>query len=41
MREPAEVGSDNWPPPYDAAFAAPMQGTLRTILQAALDWVRA
>jgi N-formylglutamate deformylase len=41
MREPAEVRSDNWPPPYDAAFAAPMQGTLKTILQAALDWVRA
>jgi N-formylglutamate deformylase len=41
LREPAEVDADNWPPPYDAAFAGPMRRTLKTILQAALDWVRA
>lgn len=41
MREPAEVGPDNWPSPYDAAIAEPSRQTLKTILQAALDWARA
>ena len=39
MREPAEPGRpDNWPAPYDEAFAAPIRATLRTILETARDW---
>ncbi len=38
MREPREVGSDNWPSPFDPEFAAPMRQTLRKILQTALGW---
>lgn len=39
MREPAEPGRpDNWPTPYDEAFAAPIRATLRTILETARDW---
>jgi N-formylglutamate deformylase len=41
MREPAEVGPDNWPTPYDPEFAAPMRRILTTILQTALGWARA
>ena len=41
MREPSEVADHNWPSPYDPRSAAPMRRTLKTILQAALEWVRA
>ncbi|WP_158818378.1 N-formylglutamate deformylase [Methylocapsa sp. S129] len=41
MREPAPIGPDNWPSPYDPVFAVPIRQTLTTILQAALAWVRA
>ncbi len=41
MREPREVGPENWPSPYDPALAEAMRRTLRAVLQAALDWVRA
>jgi N-formylglutamate deformylase len=40
MREPAEVGPDNWPTPYDPEFAAPMRLTLTKILRTALGWAR-
>ncbi|ESY85695.1 formimidoylglutamase [Mesorhizobium sp. LNHC220B00] len=39
MREPDGKGTpDNWPVPYDAAFAAPIRATLTRILQIAIDW---
>ncbi|MBZ9744444.1 N-formylglutamate deformylase [Mesorhizobium sp. CO1-1-7] len=39
MREPEGKGTpDNWPVPYDAAFAAPIRATLTRILQTAIDW---
>ena len=38
MREPREVGSDNWPSPFDPEFAGAMRRTLRKILQTALGW---
>ncbi|TIT54020.1 MAG: N-formylglutamate deformylase, partial [Mesorhizobium sp.] len=39
MREPEGKGTpDNWPVPYDAAFAAPIRATLTQILQTAIDW---
>lgn len=39
MREPEEKGApDNWPVPYDAAFAAPIRVTLKQILETAIDW---
>ncbi|MER9326898.1 N-formylglutamate deformylase [Mesorhizobium sp. M0488] len=39
MREPEERGApDNWPVPYDAAFAAPIRVTLKQILETAIDW---
>jgi N-formylglutamate deformylase len=41
MREPAEIGPDNWPSPYDPEFAAPMRRTLTKILRTALGWARA
>ncbi|MBZ9918340.1 MULTISPECIES: N-formylglutamate deformylase [unclassified Mesorhizobium] len=40
MREPEGKGApDNWPVPYDAAFAAPIRATLRSILETAISWV--
>ncbi len=37
MREvPGPVSEADWPPPYDAAFAAPLRAVLRGILEAAL-----
>jgi N-formylglutamate deformylase len=41
MREPREVGPETWPSPYDPAFADATRRTLSSVLQAALDWVRA
>jgi N-formylglutamate deformylase len=41
MREPAEVGPDNWPTPYDPTFAEPMRQMLMAILRTALAWARA
>jgi len=39
MREPAEKGApDNWPVPYDAAYAAPIRATLKKILETAIEW---
>lgn len=39
LREPAEASTpENWPVPYDAAYAAPIQSTLRKILETALAW---
>jgi len=40
MAEPAVPDETNWPPPFDAAFAAPLQETLRAILAACLDFAR-
>ena len=41
MHEPEGKGElANWPTPYDPAFAAPMRATLKTILEAALEWAR-
>jgi formiminoglutamase len=41
MREP-EVPSepDNWPVPYDGAYAAPIRATLTNILETATAWAR-
>ena len=39
MREPiGPVGPDNWPGPYEDGYAAPIRGTLKTILETALNW---
>jgi N-formylglutamate deformylase len=35
------VGPDDWPPPYDPVYAAPVRETLRSILQACLAFGRA
>lgn len=41
MREaPGPVTDDQWPVPYDAAFAAPMRATLTRVLQACLEFAR-
>ena len=34
------VGPDNWPTPYDPAYAADMRATLTTILETALNFAR-
>ena len=39
LREPDGMPTpENWPPPYDPAYAVPLQAVLRQILQAALDF---
>lgn len=39
LREPVgPVGEGDWPVDYDERFAAPMQATLRTIMEAAVKW---
>ncbi|TIR38682.1 MAG: N-formylglutamate deformylase [Mesorhizobium sp.] len=39
MREPEGKGTpDNWPVPYDPAFAAPIRATLKRILESAIAW---
>jgi formiminoglutamase len=39
MREPGGKGTpDNWPVPYDPAFAAPIRATLKRILESAIAW---
>jgi formiminoglutamase len=39
LREPTgAVHEGNWPPPYDAAYAAPLRGTLRQVLQRCLEF---
>lgn len=39
MREPESKGApDNWPVPYDPAFAAPIRATLKRILESAIAW---
>jgi formiminoglutamase len=41
LREPVgPVDESNWPPEYDASFAAPMRETLRRVLQACLEFAR-
>lgn len=35
LREPVAPSPDNWPPDYDAAFAAPLRATLSRILEGA------
>ena len=35
-----DVSEQNWPTPYDPAFAAPVRATLRSILQSCLDFAR-
>ena len=37
MREPEGVDPDNWPTPYDEAFAAPMRAVLERILRACIE----
>jgi N-formylglutamate deformylase len=42
MREPeGAISEANWPPDYDAAFAAPMRDTLRRIFALCLDFAAA
>jgi N-formylglutamate deformylase len=42
LREPDEPGQpDNWPVAYDAEYAAPIQSTLKQVLEAALAWAKA
>lgn len=38
--EPDTVSPDNWPPPFDPVFAAPMRATLATILSVCLEFAR-
>jgi len=38
MREPDDIDESNWPSAYDPKFAAPLQETLRKILQACLNF---
>jgi N-formylglutamate deformylase len=41
LNEPEGKGtSETWPVPFDAAYAAPIRATLKTILQTALDWAK-
>jgi formiminoglutamase len=41
LREPiGDVGPANWPPAYDAAFAAPLRATLAAIFATCLDFAR-
>jgi N-formylglutamate deformylase len=40
MREPDSVNADNWPTPYDEAFAAPMRAALERILAACLEFAK-
>jgi N-formylglutamate deformylase len=41
LREPiGPVDTDNWPPAYDDAFAAPVRGTLRLVLEACLAFAQ-
>jgi formiminoglutamase len=35
-----DVSEQNWPTPYDPAYAAPVRATLRAILQSCLDFAR-
>jgi N-formylglutamate deformylase len=39
MREPSAVGPDNWPTPYEPAYAAAMSGVLEKIFSAILAWI--
>ena len=41
MREPDPVNADNWPTPYDEAFAAPMRAALEKVLRACLEFAKA
>jgi N-formylglutamate deformylase len=41
MRDPDEVGPDNWPAPYEPEFAQEMRRLLTTILETALRRIRA
>ncbi len=41
LREPEEaISEENWPAPYDPAFAAPLRDTLKQILEACLQFAR-
>lgn len=40
MREPDAVDPNNWPTPYDAAFAAPLRAVLERILSACVEFAR-
>jgi formiminoglutamase len=39
MREPKTVGPDNWPTPYEPAYAAATRGVLETIFATILNWI--
>jgi len=42
LREPiGAVNESDWPPPYDAEYAAPVRATLRRALESALAWAKA
>jgi formiminoglutamase len=41
MAEPEAVNPANWPSPYEANFARPLQKILQRILESALEWSRA
>ncbi len=40
LREPDAAGPDNWPPPWDEAYAAPLRATLERILRECLAFLR-
>jgi formiminoglutamase len=40
MREPDTVNTENWPTPYDEAFAAPMRTALEGILAACVAFAQ-
>lgn len=40
MRGYADEASGDWPPPWDADYAAPLQATLRGVLAACLDFAK-
>ena len=40
MHDPPTVSEANWPAPYDASYAAPMEQALRAIFDACVDFAR-
>ena len=39
MAEPEQIGSDNWPTPFDESLAAPTRATLKQVLETLLAFV--
>ena len=40
LAEPPKIDATNWPPPWDADFAAPLVAVLRSALEGALAFAR-